>query len=186
MLGLEALTVCMSHREPAATMSTDSKTQPAVSMLVVLGLYLTGLGAVRTIEVFPLVGRFEVEGYPAWLLYYLAAISLLLFGAGVLSLSAAIAARARSQFALLLGLGASFALLVFVLGHSMFLVRVENSFGDGGLVPGIIHIMMLTRKTTTGTPAGVIGYKLGLGVGMFMWLGIAGLVAVWSMGLRKK
>lgn len=155
-------------------------------MIVVLGLYLAVLGAVRTIEVLPLLGRFEVEGYPGWLLYYLAAISLLLFGAGLLSLFAAIAVRARSQFALLLGLGASAALLLFVLAHSVFLVRVENSFADGGLVPAIIHIMTLTRKTTTGTPAGVIGYKLGLGVGMFIWLGIAGLVGLWSMGLRKK
>lgn len=167
-------------------MSTDSKSQPTVSMLVLLGVYLTGLGAVRTMEVLPLLGRFEVEGYPAWLLFYLAAISLLLFGAGVLSLSAAIAVRARSQFALILGLGASAALLVFVLAHSLFLVRVENSFADGGLVPAIIHIMTLTRKATTGTPAGVIGYKLGLGVGMFMWLGIAGVVGLWSMNLRKR
>lgn len=145
---------------------------PGSSMVtfLVAGAYLALVGAYRAIEVLPLVFRNRVEGYPEWLLPYLALISLLVFAAGVALFLTGLGVRRKAmKLAGVSGrLGALF-LAVFALLHTFFLLRHEHSFADGGLIWGFLHILTLTRLPTTGTEAGILGYQIGTGLGMIVW-----------------
>ena len=142
----------------------------------VFGGYLVFLGGVRLWEVLPLaVGPYVVEGFPAWLLPYLATLCGAILISGASLIAAGVCEWRGSSRARVWGACGAAGVMVFATAHAMFLVHTERAFADGGFIWGVVHLLTLTRLPTTGTEAGIAGYKVGLGVGIAIWLGI-GLV----------
>jgi hypothetical protein len=99
--------------------------------------------------------------------------SLLVFEAGASLLVAGLLRRRKTRLSAILGLSGSSSLAIFALLYAWFLIAYENAFADGGIIWGFFHVLTLTRMPTTGTEAGVLGYKVGLGAGMVVWFAVA-------------
>lgn len=155
-----------SHRLDLCLARDDFKIPLAV------GAYLVALGGIRLVEVAPVARGYVVDGFPEWMLLYLALLAGMLLLAGASLVLGGIGLRqsvAWSGYAILFGASAYLAATVT---HAAFLVLYERAFADGGLLWGVVHLLTLTRLPTTGTEAGIAGYKLGLGAGIACWLGL--------------
>jgi len=135
----------------------------------VAGGYLALLGGWRAFEVLPLVSGFRVEGEPDWLLPYLAVITSLVAGAGVALVVTGLTLPTRPKLAGIVGRVGAALLGAFIAAHAVFLIAYEDAFADGGIIWGFIHTLTLTRLPTTGTPAGILGYRIGSAIGMAAW-----------------
>jgi hypothetical protein len=143
-------------------------------MFIGVGAYLALLGGWHVIETVPLAMRgARAEGYPDWLVPFLTVESLLVFEAGASLLVAGLLRRRKTRLSAILGLSGSSSLAIFALLYAWFLIAYENAFADGGIIWGFFHVLTLTRMPTTGTEAGVLGYKVGLGAGMVVWFAVA-------------
>lgn len=143
-------------------------------LFIGVGAYLTLLGGWHAVETVPLSMRgARAEGYPDWLVPFLTLESILVLGAGVCLLLAGLLRRRKGRVSAILGLSGSSALTIFALLYAWFLIAYENSFADGGIIWGFLHVLTLTRMPTTGTESGVLGYKIGLGAGMVAWFVVA-------------
>jgi hypothetical protein len=157
---------------PASDQARDTATSDS-SFFLFVGAYLGALGGIRLVQVAPYARGYVVEDFPEWLLLYLTILvgTLLLAGASLLIGGVALRRRARWSRPVL-QLGAS-AFLTATLAHATFLILVEHAYADGGMIWGVLHLLTLTRLPTTGSISGIAGYKLGLGLGIACWLGLA-------------
>lgn len=139
------------------------------ALFLVVGAYLTLLGGWRVTQVLPIVSGYRVVGEPDWLLPYLAAITVMITVAGVGLVITGLTFRTRARLAGVVGRASAALLAAFALLHTTFLIKYEDAFADGGFVFGFIHMLTLTRLPTTGTEAGILGYRIGMGFGMAVW-----------------
>ena len=137
---------------------------------MVIGAWLALLGGWRAIEVVPLAGRYQVENEPAWLLAYLAVITLLVCSSGAGLVVTGLTLRRHVKSAGIVGRVSCAFLAAFVVVHGYFLITCEDAFADGGMIWGFFHILTLTRLPTTGTEAGTFGYRIGTAIGMAVWV----------------
>lgn len=155
-------------------------------LFIGVGAYLALLGGWHVIETVPLAMRgARAEGYPDWLVPFLAVESMIVFEAGACLLVAGLLRRRKTRVSAILGLSGASSLAIFALLYAWFLVAYENAFADGGIIWGFFHVLTLTRMPTTGTEAGVLGYKVGLGAGMVVWFAVALVTAASAVLLLR-
>jgi hypothetical protein len=159
---------CRYAPDPLAAHASSNRSARAAFLVV--GAWLALLGGWRAIEVVPLVGRYQVENEPGWLLPYLAVITLLVGSSGVGLILTGLTLPRHVKLAGIVGRVSCALLAAFVLVHGYFLINYEDAFADGGMIWGFFHILTLTRLPTTGTEAGTFGYRIGTAIGMAVWL----------------
>ncbi len=125
--------------------------------------------------------------FPSWTLAYLGALSaaIVLVGTGLLAAGALTTSRPQRSAAS--ALAASIVLLVLGLAHGWFIFFHERAFAEGGLIPGVFHVLTLTRIYLPGgaSEAGLSGYRVGQAIGLLAWLGGAGFLVSTVDDLRR-
>lgn len=174
-----------SPEAPVAPLFTPSALR---NLWCAVGLYLFGLGGARAYEIVSLpAGASLGPEFPSWILTYLGALSaaIVLVGAGLLTAGAlATSQPLRSAAA---ALAASLVLLVLGLCHGWFIFFHERAIAEGGLIPGVFHVLTLTRIYFPGgaSEAGLTGYRVGQAIGLLAWLGGAGFLVSTVDDLRR-
>jgi hypothetical protein len=154
-----------------------------VRIVAAIGLYFTVLGAARLAELLTATGEAVAQAeYPAWLPVYLEALCVLLTIAGAATCWAAWNMRAVTARAAQSATLAASAIALVAMLHGWFLVGYERAFAEGGLFPGALHVLSLTRIETRGSGVSIIPYRVGQGLGVVVWIAMAAVV--YSAGRR--
>ena len=168
-----------------ANTSTTPLTERVGFPAFVLSAYALAIASYRAVEIIPflfdkstVVGQTSshlvvaVEettmrpGYPPWTMQYLATLI------GLLGLFAAWSTHlswAKTRFdtpVICVVIATAAGLVVLTVVHGTFLFRYDLAFGEGGLIPGILHVITLTRIDGHANSVGLNGYRVGQAIGL--------------------
>ncbi len=143
---------------------------------LVIGFYFAGLGAFRAVELLSLPDDMVVHpDFPSWLLEYLGALCGALVASGLLLLGGGLSARFNVARARNLAIAGAAGVLITCVAHAVFLAVWERAFAQGGLLPGIKDMLMLTRvyDPTYKQQFAILMYRVGQFAAMAVWAGAA-------------
>jgi hypothetical protein len=163
--------------EPETNNKKQSK--PRITFLLITGLYFILIGGGHLIELLitpvSLFSEYNVSILPfIYIFLFIVFITgALLFSSGIMMKNY----RLKSLF-LLIGI---IGVFLFSILRILFLLFFEKLFADGGFIWGFIHNFLLIRQNTTGTEAGIVGYKIGQYFGTCIWI----IIAFYLIGYYK-
>jgi len=155
-------------------MAPDSRIQTAD--VLVIGSYFAGLGAFRSVELLSLPDDMVVHpAFPSWLLVYLGALCGALVVSGALLLVGALMVHRAPGRARKLGVMGGANVLLVCAAHAVFLAGWERAFAQGGLFPGIKHMLLLSRvfDPTYQQEFAIQAYRVGQFVALGLWAAVA-------------
>lgn|GEM_PF-6573684 len=141
-----------------------------------IGSYFAGLAAFRVPEAFSLPPDIVVHpDFPSWLIAYIGTLLGVILLSGVLLLGAAVAALGQGKRARMLAVTGAGSVLIACLMHTVFLARWERAFAQGGLIPGVMDTLLLTRTHDPSYTVqhAISAYRIGQFVVMALWAAAA-------------